>query len=171
MPNLKLIKATHEFVDDAWEMMTDSSDTMGIPQGMIREEFPKYLDQLIEMEHGQNLPESWVPMTTFWLVKDETEAIGIGRLRHRLNDHLREDGGHIGCLIHSAFRGQGYGTQLLSLMCDEALKIGLERVLVNCLITNEASIGIIEKNGGVRESRGVDEAGEPTYLYWIDLTK
>ncbi len=173
MPNLILIKATHDLTDAAFKMMVEigkhDQGFIGLPEGTNREDFPAYIDKLIEMSQGINIKKDWVPMTTFWLIRDDCEVIGIGRLRHRLNDKLREYGGHIGCRVNTSEQDKGYGTILLSKLCDEAAKMGIDRVLVTCLTTNIPSKRIIENNGGVLEREGIDEEGKPIYLYWIDL--
>ncbi|MBT3231289.1 MAG: GNAT family N-acetyltransferase [Calditrichaeota bacterium] len=173
MQNLKLIKPTEYFANAAYEMMLEISSYENGFQGFTKEttseDFPAYIDQLIEMEQGHNLPDHLVPMTTFWLIRNESELIGIGRLRHRLNDRLREHGGHIGCMIRPHLRSKGLGTALVSMLCDEAAKLEIDRVLLTCLTTNIASKKIIEKNGGKLEREGVEEGGRAICLYWIDL--
>jgi predicted acetyltransferase len=128
-----------------------------------------YVQLLVDFAAGRNLRDDWVPMTTFWLLDDAGEVIGISQLRHRLNDSLRIHGGHIGYYVAGAHRGKGYGTQILALTLVEARGLGIERALLTVDSDNEPSIRVIEHNGGVMEDERVDAEGNPYRRYWIDL--
>jgi len=128
------------------------------------EGFGEYVASLERMAAGVGLKESHVPMTTYWL-KADGRPIGIGRLRHRLNDALLHCGGHIGFCIRPSERGNGYGTALLGLILDKARDMGIRKALLTCNVDNVGSRKVIEHNGGVLER--VDEARQWCY-YWID---
>src|SRR3989344_8456793 len=85
----------------------------------------------------------------------------IGRLsiRHKLNDHLLKIGGHIGYDIRPSKRSRGYGTAILRLGLPKAKELRIERALLTCNENNIASLKIIEKAGGVLESK-VQNPGE-----------
>jgi predicted acetyltransferase len=108
-------------------------------------------------------------MTTFWLLDDSKEIVGVSRLRHRLTASLLEDGGHIGYYIRPAYRGRGHGHELLALTLVEARKLGIQRALLTISSTNTPSIRIAERAGGVLEDERVDAEGVPYRRYWIDL--
>src|SRR4051812_33177248 len=55
-----------------------------------------FLQRLVDRESALNLPDGLVPSTTFWLVDDDGQVLGMTRLRHHLNEGLRIHGGHIG---------------------------------------------------------------------------
>jgi predicted acetyltransferase len=130
-----------------------------------------YVQLLVDFAAGRNLRDDWVPMTTFWLLDDAGEVIGLSRLRHRLNDLLRIHGGHIGYYVARDHRDKGFGTQILALTLVEARRLGLDRVLLTVDSSNERSIRVIERNGGAMEEECIDEAtGRLHRRYWIDLT-
>lgn len=104
-----------------------------------------------------------VPQTTFWLLADN-HPVGIGRIRHRLTDRLKKDGGNIAYAISMNERERGYGSKLLGLLLEEAVKMGLTSVLITVHRDNIASQKVVLKNGG----RLVDQAGEMR-IYQIDL--
>ncbi|GEP24514.1 GNAT family N-acetyltransferase [Lentilactobacillus diolivorans] len=104
-----------------------------------------------------------VPQTTFWLLADN-RPVGIGRIRHRLTDRLKKDGGNIAYAISMSERGRGYGSKLLGLLLGEAAKMGLTSVLVTVHRDNIASQKVVLKNWG----QLVDTAGEMK-IYQIDL--
>lgn len=66
------------------------------------------------------MPEGHVPDTVYVLEDDSEGYVGIVKLRHRLNDALRQGAGHIGYGIRKEYRGRGYATAALSLALDEA---------------------------------------------------
>ena len=139
----------------------------------LEEKRPTDLDEYIQWRtdhaQGKNLPEGWIPATTFWLL-DEGEVMGEVNIRHELTEFLRTIGGHIGYWIRPSKRKQGYGKDILRLALEEAKKIGLERVLVTCDETNIGSKKIIEANGGVFEKANEMGDGEPKKLaFWITL--
>ena len=128
------------------------------------------LQRLMDVSEGRNLPDGWVPMTTFWLLEDTGAIVGLSRLRHRLNDFLHRHGGHIGYYIRASERGKGYGTRVLALTLPYARALGLDRVLLTVDSDNERSIHVIERNGGVVEEECIDETtGRLHRRYWIDL--
>lgn len=107
-----------------------------------------FLQKKVEESEGINLREGYVPQTIYWLVED-SQLVGIGKLRTQLSENLKKMGGHIGYAIEPASRNKGYGTQILKLMLDEASKQGIQEVLITCDSTNERSRSVIESNGGV----------------------
>lgn len=54
--------------------------------------FKDYLYQNINMSRGINLQPQWVPQTKYWLLVDGY-PVGVGKLRHYLNDNLKKSVG------------------------------------------------------------------------------
>ena len=134
------------------------------------EDFGKYVQNRLDWKKGINLPEGWVPASTFWLIRGDNTILGTSSLRHELTKHLRRIGGHIGFNIRPSERQKGYGTAILALTLEKAKKLGLKRVLVTCDDNNIASAKIIEKNGGVLKDRYSDnKLKQPKRRYWIKL--
>lgn len=107
-----------------------------------------------------------VPSTAYWITdgddQEAGEVIGFLHLRHELDDHLLEEGGHIGYSIRPARRREGHAGRALALGLHRAAGLGIERVLVTCDVDNDASRRTIERNGGVLEDiRGTKRR------YWI----
>ena len=75
--------------------------------------------------------------------------VGAVNIRHRLNEQLLLNGGHIGDGIRPSQRHKGFGTQMIALALMECRKIGLSKVLMVCDKENTASARTIQKNGGV----------------------
>jgi len=120
---------------------------------------------------GKRLPAGYVPNTTYFLMRGGNDKI-LGRIdiRHRLNDHLRNNpGGHIGYAVAPSERRKGYGTQQLRLALEICKTMGLSPVLVTCLKENIASAKVIQKNGGVLEDERVSKEGKVFQRYWIEV--
>ncbi len=111
-----------------------------------------------------------VPATTFLALREEDgQLAGVIDVRHRLNDYLLAQGGHIGYSVHPDLRRRGYAKQMLSLALEECHKMGMRRVLVTCDKENAASARTIRANGGVLENE-VEAGGRTTQRYWIALS-
>ena len=110
-----------------------------------------------------------VPFSLRWLCEGDV-FIGEASIRHQLNAHLLQEGGHIGYGITPSRRRKGYGRRILALALVECRRLGIERVLVTCLDANIASARIIEANGG-RLENVIDAPSGHGLLrrYWITL--
>jgi predicted acetyltransferase len=134
------------------------------------QDFAVYIDKLHNKSKGNDLPSGLVPVTTFWLVKDNQIILGESRLRHGLTPALEEFGGHIGYNIRPSQRRKGYGTLLLALTLEKAGLLGMRRVRVTCDTDNIGSVRIIENNGGMLSGYGISpRSGKQTSQYWITL--
>lgn len=137
---------------------------------LLAGDFPAYLRRLRRNALGLDLPYGFVPTTTFWMLRDGADIVGVSSLRHHLVPVLEIEGGHIGYAIRPGERRKGYGTRLLALMLDEARALGLSRALVTCDTDNLGSARIIQKNGGVFEAEAPSpRTGKPVSRYWIQL--
>ena len=113
-------------------------------------------------------PGGWVHCTYWWIVEQD-EVLGAIALRHELNDFLREVGGHIGYGIRPSARRRGLAGWALGETLRLAAGLGLDRVLLTCEVTNEASRRTIERHGGVLEDIRDTEIGR-LRRYWITLS-
>jgi predicted acetyltransferase len=135
----------------------------------VLSDFAGYVRRLRGYARGKGVPPGYVPSNNYWLVRDG-RVLAVSRLRHRLTDALRLEGGHIGYAVRPSERRKGYGTRLLALTLDKARERGLDRVMVTCDKDNFASARIIQKNGGVLESEGPSPRTDKIVeRYWIDL--
>lgn len=124
-----------------------------------------YIEHTKKEAEGKNLPENFVPATTYWLV-DKNEIVGHVQIRHRLTPGLERRGGHIGYAIRPSRQKQGYGSEILRLALSKASNFGIQKVLITCDENNIASRKIIEKNGGKLQDE-IEVNGIPILRFWI----
>ncbi len=97
----------------------------------------------------------WVTCTSLWYL-DGREYLGGLAVRHRLTDHLREYGGHIGYDVRPSARRRGHATAMLNEGLVVARGLGIEHALLTCDWDNVGSRTTIERAGGVlQDQRGV----------------
>ncbi|MFS0864746.1 GNAT family N-acetyltransferase [Fredinandcohnia sp. 179-A 10B2 NHS] len=148
----------------------ESGETM-VPWVISKDpsDFQAMLQSLFDSEKGENLPEGWVPDSTYWLINENKKVIGAVNIRHSLTDSLTNSGGHIGYGIRPSERRKGYATKLLSLSLDKAKELGIRKVLVVCDAANIGSEKTILNNGGLRDSDFIEEDGNVIKRFWIEL--
>ena len=139
---------------DIYEMLQELPKVEnGFMNGCYGLSFPDFHQWLLtseRAEQGIGLEDWQVPQSIFWLMADGV-PVGIGKLRHRLSDRLRTEGGHCGYAIRPAYRNKGYGKLMLRLLAQEAEKLGLDKLLLTVQNDNRYSIRTALANGGVIE--------------------
>ena len=125
--------------------------------GEIREYSRTWSDPAVFAAYTQNLraaaledsprPPGWVPATTMWWVDGE-QYLGRLAIRHRLNDFLRDYGGHIGYDVRPSARRRGHATRMLRTALPVAHELGIDPALITCDVDNVGSRRVIEANGG-----------------------
>lgn len=133
------------------------------PLDFDHSDFPELIARLDKFRRGDDLPEGFVPATTYWLV-DGGEILGVSNLRHHLNERIRYAGGHIGLGVRPSKRGDGLGSHLLQLTLEKAFARGIKSVQVHCHQHNQPSVRMIIANGGSLESE-INDGGEVVQRY------
>ena len=154
------------FLDLVNEVRNYDNNFEGFKVGNI-DDFDLFLDKV---NRGKvKVDYSISPQITYGVFDDEC-LIGVFSFRLELVGCLINHGGNIGYFIRPSKRNMGYGTKVLRCALDEALKYGLDRVLVTCRANNIGSSKVIINNGGVLENIYYDkEKEENIYRYWINL--
>jgi predicted acetyltransferase len=129
----------------------------------------EYVQLCIDMTDAAKLRPGFVQQTVFWALDENGLAVGMVRMRHTLNERLKDRGGHIGYYVRRNQRGRGYGQEMLRLALLELAKLGERRALLTVEMDNIASVRVIQANGGVLESVGQEADGKKFGRYWIDL--
>ena len=155
------LKGINTDVEKEWafirDMPVDENGLTNSMHGISRQEFEEQkLPEMLKHERGEDMPDWMVPETFLHLWEDD-KIVGQFRIRHYLNDALREGAGHIGYFIAKDYRGKGYATEGLRLTLDVARKIIPEdEIYLRVNEDNPASLKVMLKNGGriVGESEG-----------------
>ena len=131
-------------------------------------DFDALLVKLDACARGIGIPEGFVAHSTFWLVRGETEVVGVSNIRHSLTPSLLREGGNIGYGIRPSVRRQGYATAILAQSLKHASGFGLQRVLITCGKKNVASAKTICRNGGVFDNEEyLTDRDEIVQRYWV----
>lgn len=131
-----------------------------------RDDWAAYVRELESRHRGLDVPQGLVP-ATFLVAEVDGELVGRVSVRHALNEHLANVGGHIGYGVRPAHRGRGHAGEILRQALTIARAEGVGDVLVTCDEDNVASRTVIERLGGVLEDVRPEE-GEPLKRrYWI----
>jgi predicted acetyltransferase len=127
-----------------------------------RERFAAYVSEL----NAQALPDTprpagWVPCTSWWWVEGDT-YLGRIAVRHRLNAHLLELGGHIGYDVRPSARRRGHAAAMLGVVLTAAHRMGIDPALLTCDADNEPSRRTIVAHGGVLQDERMGKL-----RYWV----
>lgn len=157
------LEAMQEFVEEGWagteSMIGWDLERFG-DSWHTEDGFAAYVEETLAEAVRPRQP-GFVCQTSWWWTEGE-EYIGRISLRHELNDHLREWGGHIGYGVRPSRRREGHATRMLAAVLVEACGRGIDPALLTCDADNPASRRVIEINGGVLE----DQRGEKL-RYWV----
>ena len=77
------------------------------------DEYKEWLQITDNNARGIDLPEDWIPYTTYVLYIDDV-PVGYGRVRHSSSEYLETvvGAGNLGYGIAKGYRGKGYGSVL-----------------------------------------------------------
>jgi predicted acetyltransferase len=132
------------------------------------EDYDKLISGLDNYAKGIMDNPNYVPYTCYVAVTKDGQIVGLGSLRHELNDYLVKFGGHIGYSVVPSERKKGYGTRILKLLLKEAKAKGINDVLVTCSEDNIGSKKVIENNKGELEDK-IEHDNKVTCRYWIRM--
>ncbi|WP_394217629.1 GNAT family N-acetyltransferase [Halobacillus trueperi] len=165
-PTIELEESYHCFYNE-WK---DSGEPM-IPWVIEKDptDFQAMVQELHNDAKGIDLPEGFVPGSTYWLVDGKNNVLGAVNIRHSLTEPLRNAGGHIGYGIRPSERRKGYATELLRLSLLKSKELGITNALVVCDESNTGSMKTILNNGGREDEDFVEEDGNVVKRYWIEL--
>jgi len=131
------------------------------PKDIDEVTYPKWLKEKADTAKGINMPEGYIPCTTYWVLLND-KIIGLANIKHYLNDYLRKKGGHLGLSLSKEYRGKGIGYKVTKLLIEKARdEFGIKDILLTNEPENIASRKLCEKLGA--ELTDIDEHCH----YWI----
>lgn len=132
-------------------------------------DYEGWLKNVRDFAKGINLPEGYVPGSTFFAIrKTDNKIVGMVNIRHELSEFLLRKGGHIGNCVRPTERRKGYGKEILYLGIEKCKELGIEKVLLVCDKENVASAKQIQSSFGVLENEILDKE-RTLQRYWIDV--
>ncbi|MBR3890550.1 MAG: GNAT family N-acetyltransferase [Bacilli bacterium] len=150
--------------------MLDNNSRMDGCGSLRIDDFDTWLERCIDYKDGKNTPNNMPPYIQYICIrKNDNKVIGMLQIRHK---EINPIFGNIGYCIAFDERGKGYSKMMLKLGLKECKKLNLDKVMINCLVTNEASRRCILANGGVLLDRMfVKERNYDIERYYIYLDK
>lgn len=147
-----LKEANTEDIEKEYEFITNCPENengfINGGYGCSAEEFKNNILPIqINYSKGIGLKEGHVPETYFYLW-DGDNIVGMFKMRHCLNEALKNGAGHIGYGIKKDCRGKGYATEGLKLVLEKAREIVKEdEIYMSVSKNNPASLRVQIKNG------------------------
>lgn len=112
-----------------------------------------YLNKVIANSSGHQLPQGWVPSSTYFAIENG-RILGAIRVRKGTNDYIRNVIGHIGYETRPSERGRGVAKAMLLWVTRNQLA---KEAIVTCSADNHASRKVIEACGGTPLESYIDD--------------
>ncbi|MCJ8008483.1 GNAT family N-acetyltransferase [Lederbergia wuyishanensis] len=171
MSQIKLVEPSMKYRESYLDMIAEwheaNENVVPFVLKMETDNFEKMVQELKGFSQGMGIPETFVPHTTYWLMNEHENIIGVINIRHYLNERLIHIGGHIGYGVRPSERKKGYATMMLRLALEKAKDMDMKEVLITCDKENIGSAKTIISNGGQLESEVETEDGRIAQRFWI----
>lgn len=169
---LRLVKPSEQHEKDVLAYQDEfvrSGDSMDGTAGLgSANSFDEWLQAVRNGEKEETVQEGFVPASEYLAIREaDKRLVGMVSIRHRLNDYLLRQGGHIGYSVRESERRKGYATEMLKQSLQLCKELGISKVLVICKKDNIGSARVIQANGGILEDEVISREGELTRRYWI----
>lgn len=172
IPSIERKAEALEYLEEHVRFASNLNGTGGLDKCLKGLTYEEWLDNVIKcQEKDYAESKGKVAATTYFTIREsDNKIIGMVSFRHYLNEYLKKFGGHIGYGIRPTERRKGYAKIQLYLVLLEAQKMGIDKVMVDCVDTNEASEKVIKSLGGVFEREVYEENKKVTlHNYWINV--
>lgn len=171
-PSLERKNDIVEYLNEFIEYKSDINGTGSLDKIFEGYTFEQALDRCLNMESNEYAEKfGRCPEKTFLLIREaDNKIVGTINIRWNLTQEMLDFGGHIGYGIRPTERRKGYNKINLYLGLNEAKKLGLEKVMLDCDIENLGSDRTLKALGGKLERTEIDPSdGTLTNVYWFDV--
>lgn len=173
MNRLKLVLPTPDYENKIMNYKREFVENGGRMYGAAglkkAESFSKWYNTVCNNMKEETVRKGLSPETTYLVVCTENDhLVGMINIRHRLNDFLLNNGGHIDFSVRKSERQKGYAVEMLGLALKECTKLNIRKVLITCDKDNIASSRTIINNGAKLENE-IQEKNRIIQRYWINL--
>lgn len=171
-PSLERKEEIFEYINEFVEYNSDINGTGGLDKIIEGCTFEQALARCLSMEDEDYAKKiNRCQSKTFLLIREnDNRIVGTINVRWNLTEAMKQFGGNIGYGIRPTERRKGYNKINLYLGMQEAQKLGLDRVMLDCDVNNLGSDRTLKALGGVLERTEVDPAdGILTNVYWFDV--
>lgn len=171
-PSLERKEEIFEYINEFVEYNSDINGTGGLDKIIEGCTFEQALARCLSMKDEDYAKKiNRCQSKTFLLIREnDNRIVGTINVRWNLTEAMKQFGGNIGYGIRPTERRKGYNKINLYLGMQEAQKLGLDRVMLDCDVNNLGSDRTLKALGGVLERTEVDPAdGILTNVYWFDV--
>lgn len=173
VPTIKRKNEALDYLDEHVKYKSDLNGSGSLDRCL---DIISYEEWLIELQNKEDfdyaLENDRCPSRTFFVIRESDNRI-IGMINIRWNvteDKMRVGWSHIGYGIRPSERRKGYAKIALYYALLEESKLGVKRVLLDCVYDNIGSNKTILALGGVLEKSEIDPYDDTlTNYYWIDV--
>ena len=161
-----------EYINEFVEYNSEINGTGGLDKIIEGYTFEQALERCLSMEDANYAKKiNRCQSKTFLLIREnDNRIVGTINVRWNLTEAMKRFGGNIGYGIRPTERRKGYNKINLYLGMQEAKKLGLDRVMLDCDVNNLGSDRTLKALGGVLERTEVDpEDNILTNVYWFDV--
>ena len=161
-----------EYINEFVEYNSEINGTGGLDKIIEGYTFEQALERCLSMEDENYAKKiNRCQSKTFLLIREkDNRIVGTINVRWNLTEAMKRFGGNIGYGIRPTERRKGYNKINLYLGMQEAQKLGLDRVMLDCDVNNLGSDRTLKALGGVLERTEVDpEDNILTNVYWFDV--
>lgn len=171
-PSIERKNEVIEYINEFVEYKSNINGSGSLDKILEGYTFEQALERCLNMENSKYAKKvGRCAGKTFLFVREsDNKIVGMINIRWNLNEAMLQFGGHIGYGIRPTERRKGYNKINLYLGMVEAEKIGLDKVMLSCDVSNIGSDKTLKALGGNLERTEIDLSdGILMNVYWFNV--
>ena len=172
IPSIERKEDIIDYLNEFIEYNSDINGTGFLDKILEGLSFEEALDNCLKMKYKKYAKKYGRSQSiTFLLIRvNDNKIVGSINVRWNLSKAMLRFGGHIGYSIRPTERRKGYNKINLYLGLMEANKLGLDKVMLDCDVSNIGSDKTMKALGGILERTEIDPYdGILTNVYWFNV--